>query len=119
MRALSALVNSLHAQQMAALVRKVYRARTTPRLGVLVPSLMRLPYSEDEKLILVSVQIKIVSNSCHSINGFSQVFVEMPYMEDIRSFHFAPLSNDSVKPSEEQLEAVDNLIKALKIDDPR
>ncbi len=43
----------------------------------------------------------------------------MPFMEDIRYFNFAPLFNDAVKPSDEQLEAVDKLIDAITVDDPK
>jgi hypothetical protein len=39
-------------------------------------------------------------------------------MEDIRYFNFAPLFNDVVKPTQEQLDAVDDLIDAMKVDDP-
>jgi hypothetical protein len=43
----------------------------------------------------------------------------MPFMEDIRYFSFAPLFNESVKPSDEQLAAVDNLITAMEVKDPK
>ena len=43
----------------------------------------------------------------------------MPFMEDIRYFNFAPLFNDSIKPSDEQLEAVDKLIDAMTVEDPK
>ena len=39
-------------------------------------------------------------------------------MEDIRYFGFAPLFNDVVRPSQDQLDAVDELIDAMKVDDP-
>jgi len=47
-----------------------------------------------------------------------QTYIEMPFMEDIRYFNFAPLFNDVVKPTQEQLDAVDDLIDAMKVDDP-
>ena len=47
-----------------------------------------------------------------------QVYVEMPFMEDIRYFDFAPLYNDVVKPTDEQLRAVDDLIEAMTVKDP-
>jgi hypothetical protein len=39
-------------------------------------------------------------------------------MEDIRFYNFAPLFNDTVKPTDDQLVAVDSLIDAMKVDDP-
>ena len=42
-------------------------------------------------------------------------FVELPFMEDIRSYPFAPLSIDTVK--QEQLDAVDELIDDLLVVD--
>jgi len=42
----------------------------------------------------------------------------MPFMEDVRHFSFAPLFNDVVKPSQEQLDAVDDLIDAMTVTDP-
>ena len=38
-------------------------------------------------------------------------------MEDIRSFPFAPLTTEKIKPSNEQLEAMDDLITSLLVDD--
>ncbi len=43
----------------------------------------------------------------------------MPFMEDIRYFNFAPLFNDIIKPSDEQLQAVDKLIDAMTVEDPK
>lgn len=96
--ALSALVNAMHAEEMVALVRRVYNARSAPKLAALVPSLKRDPETQEETTILT--------------------YIEMPFMEDIRYFNFAPLFNDAVKPSDEQLEAVDKLIDAITVDDP-
>ena len=42
-------------------------------------------------------------------------YVELPFMEDIRSYPFAPLSIDTVK--QEQLDAVDALIDDLLVVD--
>ena len=42
-------------------------------------------------------------------------YVELPFMEDIRSYPFAPLSIDTVK--QEQLDAVDELIDDLLVVD--
>ena len=42
-------------------------------------------------------------------------FIELPFDEDIRSFWFHPLesNNDKTKPSDEQLQAVDDLIDSM------
>ena len=42
-------------------------------------------------------------------------YVEVPFMEDVRSYSFQPLSIDKI--SEEQLEAVDNLIDDLLVEE--
>jgi hypothetical protein len=38
-------------------------------------------------------------------------------MEDIRTYNFAPLWNEKVKPTDEQLNAVDGLIDSLLINE--
>ena len=40
-------------------------------------------------------------------------YVELPFSEDVRQYYFAPLWNEKVTPSDEQLQAVDDLIEAL------
>ena len=40
-------------------------------------------------------------------------YVELPFGEDVRQYYFAPLWNEKVTPSDEQLQAVDDLIEAL------
>ena len=42
-------------------------------------------------------------------------YVELPYMEDVRDFEFAPVYNDSVKPNGDQLQAADDLISAMML----
>ena len=76
--------------EMAAVVRRVYRNGSCPRLGVLVPE-----FSPDEE---------------EGVDHLSLVHVELPYMEDVREYQFAPVHSDKVRPSEEQLSAVDGLI---------
>jgi ATP-dependent DNA helicase 2 subunit 2 len=44
--------------------------------------------------------------------------MDLPYMEDVRNYEFAPVHNDKVRPSEEQLEAVDGLIDAMMLAPP-
>ena len=50
---MSALVHAMHSDETAALVRRVFNARTSPKLGILVPSLKRDPETQEETTILV------------------------------------------------------------------
>ena len=75
---------------MAAVVRRVYRNGSCPRLGVLVPE-----FSPDEE---------------EGVDHLALVHVELPYMEDVREYQFAPVHSDKVRPSDAQLSAVDGLI---------
>ena len=81
--------------EMAAVVRRVYRNGSCPRLGVLVPE-----YTPDED---------------EGLDHLSLVYVELPYMEDVREYQFAPVHSDKVRPSEDQLSAVDGLIDAMML----
>ena len=93
-RALSALAHALMELNQVAIVRKVYRANSTPRLGALIPE-----EKTDED-----------GNKYMSL-----VFIELPYMEDRRDYQFASLANEN--PDEGQLEAVDQLIDSMMMDD--
>ncbi len=44
--------------------------------------------------------------------------MELPYMEDVRNYEFAPVHNEKVKPSDEQLGAVDDLIESMMLATP-
>ena len=52
--AMSALVSAMHSDELACLVRRVYNARSAPKLGILVPSLKRDPETQQETTILVN-----------------------------------------------------------------
>jgi len=54
---MSALVHAMHADEVAALVRRVYNVRTAPKIGILVPSLKRDPETQEETTILVIYQL--------------------------------------------------------------
>ncbi|XP_062609734.1 X-ray repair cross-complementing protein 5-like [Saccostrea cucullata] len=89
--ALSALINALYETNMAMIVRKVYSAATAPKLGCLMPHIK----SSYECLI----------------------YVELPFMEDIRQYTFGSLplkvetqANKKYKPTDAQLEAINELI---------
>ena len=45
------------------------------------------------------------------------VYLELPYSEDIRSYQFASVFTDEIRPSSEQLNAVDSLIDAMMLVD--
>jgi len=90
MSALPPLMKAMNQENVVALVRRVYQKNGTPKLGLLIPE-------ENSKF------------------GQCMAFVELPFMEDIRSYPFAPLSIDTVK--QEQLDAVDELIDDLLVVD--
>ncbi|XP_069105768.1 X-ray repair cross-complementing protein 5-like [Argopecten irradians] len=96
--ALSSLIQALYETNMVAIVRKVYSAASGPKLGCLIPHIK----AEYECFL----------------------YVEIPFMEDIRQFTFGslPISKENVSagntkfvPSEKQLEAVDNLITSMDL----
>lgn len=95
---LSAVLKAMAEDDMVAIVRRVYRAKTGPKLGLLLPDTRWVDVEDGEKE-----------------KASVMVYIELPFMEDIRTFVFAPLWNDKVKPGEKQLEAVDELIDALLI----
>lgn len=84
----------MNEDNVVAVVRRVYRAGTAPKLGALIPEEQK---GEDGS------QTTVLS------------YIELPFMEDIRSYFFAPLWNDKVRPSNEQLNAVDELIDAMML----
>ncbi|XP_023933350.1 X-ray repair cross-complementing protein 5 [Lingula anatina] len=94
--ALSALIRALHETNCVAIVRKVYRANSDAKLGVLSP---------------------------HIKAGYECLFYnEIPFMEDVRQFTFGslPLEPDSelnkkFSPSDDQLRAMDNLIDSMDL----
>ncbi|KAK0066306.1 X-ray repair cross-complementing protein 5 [Biomphalaria pfeifferi] len=94
--ALSALINALYETNCVAIARKVYNAIAAPRIGCLIPHIK----AKYECLL----------------------WVELPFAEDIRSFTFGslPLSAEDVinkkyKPTDEQLQAVDDLITSMDL----
>ncbi|GFT41942.1 x-ray repair cross-complementing protein 5 [Nephila pilipes] len=87
---LAPFIHALHETKMVAIVRYVYSARSAPKIGFLSP--------------------KIKSNyEC-------LVFIALPFMEDLRHYIFSPLDADSRNlPTDEQLNAVDDLITAMDL----
>ncbi|XP_052251500.1 X-ray repair cross-complementing protein 5-like isoform X2 [Dreissena polymorpha] len=94
--ALSAIINALYETNMCAVARRVYDARSSPRVGCLIPHI-----KADYECLY---------------------WFELPYMEDVRQFTFGSLpvkeenpTNKKFKPSEEQLSAVDSLITNMDL----
>ncbi|XP_078535402.1 X-ray repair cross-complementing protein 5 [Lissotriton helveticus] len=88
--ALSALIQALDQTGMVAIVRYAYDRRSNPQVGVAFP--------------------------CIKEKYECLVYVQLPYMEDIRQYMFASLeSNKKAIPTKEQLSAVDSLIDSMSL----
>lgn len=88
--ALSALVHALHDLEMVAIVRYAYDRRSNLQVGVAFPHIK-------EKYECL-------------------VYVQLPYMEDLRQYLFSSLSNNKkAQPSDAQLSAVDSLIDDMSL----
>ncbi|XP_078083891.1 X-ray repair cross-complementing protein 5-like [Mustelus asterias] len=88
--ALSALIHALEELDMVAIVRYVYDRRSNPQVGV------ALPVIKDKYECLI--------------------YIQLPFMEDLRQFTFTSLKNNKKgKASEEQLSAVDSLINSMSL----
>jgi len=89
--ALSVLGQAMLEEGVVAIVRKVYSKSSAPRLGVLAPE-----HDEDGELILA--------------------YAELPFSEDLRELPFASLENPRRPLTEEQLDAVDELIDRMDLE---
>uniref|UniRef100_W5U725 X-ray repair cross-complementing protein 5 n=1 Tax=Ictalurus punctatus TaxID=7998 RepID=W5U725_ICTPU len=88
--ALSALIQALDSLKMVAIVRYIYDRRCNPQVGAAFP--------------------------CVKDKYECLVYVQLPYMEDLRQFAFPSLENNKkFVPSEAQLSAVDNLINSMML----
>ncbi|XP_047401758.1 X-ray repair cross-complementing protein 5 isoform X1 [Sciurus carolinensis] len=88
--ALSSLVHALDELDMVAVVRYVYDRRANPQVGV------AFPYIKDAYECLV--------------------YVQLPFMEDLRQYMFSSLKNNKkFTPTEAQLSAVDALIDSMSL----
>uniref|UniRef100_A0A673JBG2 X-ray repair cross-complementing protein 5 n=1 Tax=Sinocyclocheilus rhinocerous TaxID=307959 RepID=A0A673JBG2_9TELE len=88
--ALSALIRALDSLKMAAIVRYAYDRRSNPQVGAAFPCI-----KEKYECLL---------------------YVQLPFMEDLRQFTFPVLENNKkFKPSESQLSAVDALIDSMML----
>ncbi|KAL7882043.1 hypothetical protein AOLI_G00088920 [Acnodon oligacanthus] len=88
--ALSALIRALDSLKMVAIVRYAYDRRSNPQVGA------AFPYIKEKYECLL--------------------YVQLPYMEDLRQFIFPSLENNKkFAPSEAQLTAVDSLINSMML----
>ncbi|CAK6448111.1 unnamed protein product [Pipistrellus nathusii] len=88
--ALSALIHALDDLAMVAIVRYAYDRRSNPQVGVAFP------------------QIKDTYECL--------VYVQLPFMEDLRQYMFSSLKNNKkYTPTEAQLSAVDALIDSMSL----
>ncbi|XP_061082268.1 X-ray repair cross-complementing protein 5 isoform X2 [Conger conger] len=87
--ALSALIRALDQLKMVAIVRYAYDRRSNPQVGAAFP--------------------------CIKEKYECLMYVQLPYLEDLRQFLFPSLENKKFAPSEEQLSAVDSLIDSMML----
>uniref|UniRef100_A0ACB8G2Q2 X-ray repair cross-complementing protein 5 n=1 Tax=Sphaerodactylus townsendi TaxID=933632 RepID=A0ACB8G2Q2_9SAUR len=88
--AFSALIHALDELDTVAIVRYVYDRRSNPQVGVAFP--------------LIKDQYECL------------VYVQFPYMEDLRQYMFSSLKNNKkCTPTEDQLCAVDSLIDSMNL----
>lgn len=88
--ALSSLVHALDELNMVAIVRYTYDKRANPQVGV------AFPYIKDAYECLV--------------------YVQLPFMEDLRQYMFSSLNNNKkCTPTEAQLSAIDDLIDSMSL----
>ncbi|XP_076026110.1 X-ray repair cross-complementing protein 5-like [Genypterus blacodes] len=88
--ALSALIRALSELNMAAIVRYAYDRRCNPQVGAAFP--------------------------CIKEHSECLMYVQLPFMEDLRHFTFPSIENNKkFTPSETQLSAVDSLIDSMML----
>ncbi|XP_072473708.1 X-ray repair cross-complementing protein 5 isoform X2 [Notamacropus eugenii] len=88
--ALSSLIHALDELDMVAIVRYAYDKRTNPQVGVAFPFIKQ-------------------AYEC-------LVYIQLPYMEDLRQYLFSSLRNNKkCTPTEAQLSAVDALIDSMSL----
>ncbi|KAM7407575.1 hypothetical protein PAMA_003343 [Pampus argenteus] len=88
--ALSALIRALDELKMLAIVRYAYDRRSNPQVGAAFPCI-----KQDYECLM---------------------YIQLPFMEDLRQFPFPSLENNKkLIPSETQLSAVDSLIDSMML----
>lgn len=88
--AMSALIRALDELNMVAIVRYAYDRRSNPQVGAAFP--------------------------CIKPGYECLIYVQLPFMEDLRQFTFPSLENNKkITPSDTQLSAVDSLIDSMML----
>ncbi|KAM7380638.1 hypothetical protein PAMP_003918 [Pampus punctatissimus] len=88
--ALSAVIRALDQLKMVAIVRYAYDRRSNPQVGAAFPCI-----KQDYECLM---------------------YIQLPFMEDLRQFPFPSLENNKkLVPSETQLSAVDSLIDSMML----
>lgn len=87
--ALSALIRALNELQMVAVVRYAYDRRSNPQVGAAFPCIKK-----DYECLM---------------------YVQLPFMEDLRQFTFPSFESKKFTPSDVQLSAVDSLIDSMML----
>uniref|UniRef100_A0A3Q0QXT3 X-ray repair cross-complementing protein 5 n=1 Tax=Amphilophus citrinellus TaxID=61819 RepID=A0A3Q0QXT3_AMPCI len=87
--ALSALIRALNELQMVAIVRYAYDRRSNPQVGAAFPCIKK-----DYECLM---------------------YVQLPFMEDLRQFTFPSFESKKFTPSDAQLSAVDSLIDSMML----
>ena len=100
----------MHDTNTVAIVRKCFSERSSPEIGFLRPHISHdhIVRALDCRPFFVRVQWRFFVQCMY--------YVKLPFAEDLRQFGFDNL--DVIKrnqPSEEQLEAVDNLITTMDL----
>ena len=90
-RALSALVEAMTEEGLAAVVRKVYRKGTSARLGVLVPEDRAVDGGPEQRVL---------------------VYLQLPFDNDVKKLKFASLTCDA---SPDQTDAMNALVDAMML----
>ncbi|CAG09291.1 unnamed protein product, partial [Tetraodon nigroviridis] len=87
--ALSALIRALRELEMVAIVRYAYDRRSNPQVGAAFP--------------------------CIKQHYECLMYIQLPFVEDLRQFSFPSFDNKKVTPTETQLSAVDSLIDSMML----
>lgn len=96
--AFTALWKAMKEEHRVALVRYAYSARSSPRVGVLIPS---TEGEGAEQLEVSALPVSLHRGNEYDIWLFFQcfVFVTFPFEEDCRAYAFPPLGDEQLEPS--------------------
>ncbi|KAM4668504.1 X-ray repair cross-complementing protein 5 isoform 4-T5 [Amazona ochrocephala] len=116
--AFSALVHALDELKVVAVVRYAYDRRSNPQIGA------AFPYIKDSYEISKSAgtkgrssqHLKLLFKLICRVWKTCLIYVQLPYMEDLRQYIFSSLKNNKkCIPTADQLSAVDSLIDSMNL----